>query len=49
MTRFGLVFALVFVLALNAFFFWNTMNIWAGLLPLLAYIIYIGIYGGNSQ
>lgn len=27
---------------------WNTMNIWAGLLPLIAYIIFVGYYGGNQ-
>lgn len=29
-------------------FVWRTMNIWAGFLPLLAYIIYSGVYGGNQ-
>lgn len=27
---------------------WRTMNIWAGLVPLLLYIAYQGFYGGNG-
>jgi hypothetical protein len=27
---------------------WRTMNVWAGLLPLLVYIIYVGTYGGGE-
>lgn len=29
-------------------FIWSTMNIWAGAIPLIAYIIYIGYYGGQQ-